>query len=200
MKKPSVWSLGLLTAIAISVPARAQEVTTETDANGVTYRVTRQRVQQSVPTTEYQSQQQKVYHPQPTVQYQSYTQNYVTPVTQYEWQTRLNGWWNPFDRPYYSYEMRPVTRWVTTPGTVQVPVTRTDWVEETRTVQVPVTTYRTVQYENSSRVAISVAPTGTAVASSPAPAPASVATRPTDTRYYGGSTLPKDPPGPSSYR
>ena len=55
--------------------------------------------------------------------------------------------WNPLGTPYWTHELRPVTRWEARPATVQVPVARTNWVEETRTTQVPVTTYRTVPEE-----------------------------------------------------
>jgi hypothetical protein len=62
-------------------------------------------------------------------------------------------------------------------------VTRTDWVEETRTAQVPVTTYRTVNEEYTSRVAVSAGPLAgeTSVA-----------------RRYGGERLESDPPAGAS--
>jgi hypothetical protein len=154
--------------------------------NGVTYRVTRQVVQRSIPTTEIQTREQKVYRPQVTTEYQSYAQTYVTPVTEYQYVPRLRGWWNPFQQPYWTHEYAPVTRWEARPGTVQVPVSRTDWVEETRTTQVPVTTYRTVPEEYTSRVAVSA---------SPGVSDSSVASRP-----IGGQALSNDPPsGPSPW-
>jgi hypothetical protein len=63
--------------------------------------------------------------------------------------------WNPFAQPYWTHNLEPFTRWETRPGTVQVPVARTDWVEETRTAQVPITEYRTVNDETITRTAIS---------------------------------------------
>jgi len=98
---------------------------------------------------------------------------------------RLYGRWNPLVAPYWVHELRPTTRWEARPTTVQVPVARTDWVEETRTSQVPVTTYRTVPEEYTSRVALSVAPGGTSVASRP----------------IGGQQMTNDPPAsPNSFK
>lgn len=192
-----IFCFGCSAALVFSSAARAQQTTTyEKGADGVTYQVTRNVVPKSIPTTEYQAQQQTVYHPQPAVTYQSYQQNYAVPVTQYQWVTQTHEWWNVFDGPYYTQELKPVTRWETRVGTVQVPVARTDWVQETRTNQVPVTTYKTVNEEYTSKVAVSAAPTYTA----PGETPASVAMQPAppaDTRY-GGQQLQSDPPRTSS--
>lgn len=193
MKKRIVGGWACVIAVAVVAETSGQvTTTTETGADGVTYRVTRQIVQQSIPTTEYQTQQQKVYRPQVTTQYQSYSQNYYTPVTEYQWVPRLKGQWNPFVTPYWAHELRPVTRWETRTGTVQVPTTRTDWVEETRTAQVPVTTYRTAQAEHVSRVPVGVSGAGSGQTS--------VALRPVDSQY-GGQKMQSDPPRSStSYR
>jgi hypothetical protein len=185
MKKSlSTWTW--LTAAAFCATAQAQSSSEMVNENGVTYRVTRQVVQRSIPTTEIQTREQKVYRPQVTTEYQSYAQTYVTPVTEYQYVPRLRGWWNPFQQPYWTHEYAPVTRWEARPSTVQVPVSRTDWVEETRTTQVPVTTYRTVPEEYTSRVAVSA---------SPGVSDSSVASRP-----IGGQALSNDPPsGPSPW-
>jgi hypothetical protein len=169
-----------MTAIGTSVNG---QTTYEDGPDGVRYQVTRQVVQRSIPTTEYQAREQKVYHPQVTTEYQTYAQTYMTPVTQYQWEPHLRNWWNPFGGAYWTHEYRPVTRWAMTPGTVQVPVARTNWVEETRTTQVPVTTYRTAQDETVSRVAIGPA------------AGSSVTTTTVANRIQvGGQQMQSDPP------
>ena len=196
MKSVKIWSFGCLAAVSVSAVAHAQQSTTyEKGPDGVTYQVTRNVVQKSIPSTEYQPQQQTVYRPQPAVDYQTYQQNYAVPVTQYQWVTRTHEWWNVFDGPYYTQELQPTTRWETRAGTVQVPVARTDWVQETRTTQVPVTTYKTVNEEYTSRVAVSASPGYTAPASGLAPAQGqtSVAMQPSENRY-GGQQLQSDPP------
>jgi hypothetical protein len=184
----SLHTFACLTTLALSTSVAAQQSTTyETGPDGMQYRVTRQVVQRSIPTTEYQTREQKVYRPQVTTQYQSYQQTYLTPVTQYQWVARLNGRWNPFVQPYWTHELAPVTTWQAKPATVQVPVARTDWVEETRTAQVPVTTYRTAQEEYITKVAVGASPTSsgaTSVASRPAP--------------IGGQQLSNDPPATAS--
>ncbi len=184
--KKSLSALTWLAATAFGATVEAQSTSELVNENGVTYRVTRQVVQRSIPTTEIQTREQKVYRPQVTTQYQSYQQTYITPVTEYQWVSRMHGWWNPFQQPYYTHELAPVTRWEARPTTVQVPVARTDWVEGTQTVQVPVTTYHTVADENVYKQAVSVSPgTQTAIASRP----------------IGGQQLDKDPPsGPSPFR
>lgn len=180
MLRRLLWfGLTWLAVLAGNVRSNGQTSTLETSPDGVTYRVT----QRSIPTTEYQAREQKSYRPQVTTEYRSYSQTYVTPVTEYQWVARYRGWWNPFVQPYWSHELVPVTRWEARPGTVQVPVARTDWVEETRTVQVPVTTYRTVQ----DRYAISATPVAGALAGGGLAT--SVAQRP-----IGGQQMTSDPP------
>jgi hypothetical protein len=190
MKRSSL-AVGIawLVMLAGDVRLNAQETTSiENGPDGVTYRVTHRVSQRSIPTTELQTREQKSYRPQVTTEYQSYPQTYVAPVTEYQWVARYRGWWNPFVQPYWSHELVPVTRWEARPGSVQVPVARTNWIEETRITQVPVTTYRTVQDESTSRVAISAAPgsTGALAGSSGA---TGVALRP-----IGGQQMQSDPP------
>jgi hypothetical protein len=191
MKRQSLaFGLTWLAVMVAGVQSIAQETTTiETGADGVTYRVTHRVTQRSIPTTEYQTRQSKSYRPQVTTEYKSYPQTYIAPVTEYQWVARYRGWWNPFVQPYWSHELVPVTRWEARPGTVQLPVARTDWVEETHTTQVPVTTYRTVQDQSTSRVAISAPPSSTAVASGNSSTRTSVALRP-----IGGQQMQSDPP------
>ena len=179
--KKSLRTFAWLTVASIGAASNAQESTMETGPDGVTYRVTRQVVQKTIPTTEYQTRQQEVYHPQVTTNYQSYQQTTLAPVTEYQWVPRLEGRWNPFIQPYWTHQLAPVTRWEARPTTVNVPVSRTDWVKETRTTQVPVTTYRTVPEEYISRVAVAATPSSTtSIASAPAP--------------IGGQQLQSDPP------
>jgi hypothetical protein len=187
--KKSYCTLTWLAAIAVAAAANGQATTTYEDgADGVKYRVTRQVVQKSIPTTEYQARTQKVYSPQVTTEYQSYQQTYLTPVTQYQYVPHLRNWWNPFTGAYWTHDLQPVTTWQARPATVQVPVARTNWVESTQTTQVPVTTYRTVPEEYTSRVAVSVSPTGTSVASAPPPA----------SQPIGGQQYHSDPPRTAS--
>ncbi len=172
MRTRTVLSLGCWATFAISNLAGAQEPTIETDANGVQWRVTKQVVQQSVPQIEYQTREQKVYTPQVSTNYQTYQQNYVTPVTEYRWVSRMHGWWNPFAEPYWTQSLEPFTRWESRPGTVQIPVARTDWVESTQQQQVAVTTYRQVPQETIVRTMVPAAgslgpSSGTAIATRP---------------------------------
>jgi hypothetical protein len=187
-RRSFVFGVAWLAVLASDVRSGAQGTSTyETGPDGVTYCVT----QRSLPVTEYQAREQKSYRPRVTTEYQTYAQTYVTPVTEYQWVARYRGWWNPFIQPYWSHELVPVTRWEARPGTVQVPVARTDWVEETKIVHVPVTSYRQVQ----DRVAVSATPASSGASS--------VAMRP-----IGGQQLQSDPPregspfagGSSSYR
>ena len=185
--KKSLRTIAWSTVVSLASAATAQDTSSsiETGPDGVTYRVTRQVVQKTIPTTEYQTRQQEVYRPQVTTNYHSYQQTTLAPVTEYQWVPRLEGRWNPFIQPYWTHQLAPVTRWEARPTTVNVPVSRTDWVKETRTTQVPVTTYRTIPEEYISRVAVSATPsTTTAIASAPAP--------------IGGQQLQSDPPRETS--
>jgi hypothetical protein len=185
--KSSLFALTCLAVATVGELAQAQ-TTYEDGPDGVRYRVTRSVVQRSIPTTEYQTREQKVYRPQVTTEYQSYHQTYLTPVTQYQWEPHLRNPLGLLGTPYWTHELRPVTRWEARPATVQVPIAKTNWVEETRTTQVPVTTYRTVPEEYTQRVVESVAPRASTIAPSD-PNATAVASRP-----IGGQQLQSDPP------
>src|SRR5262245_21466652 len=173
--------------VVATVGEFAQGQTTYEDGpDGVRYRVTRSVVQRSVPTTEYQTREQKVYHPQVTTEYQAYQQTYLTPVTQYQWEPHLRHPLGLFGTPYWTHELRPVTRWEARPATVQVPVAKTNWVESTHTTQVPVTTYRPAQAEVVYKEP--VGPSGSNLA------PASSTTTAVASRPIGGQQLQSDPP------
>jgi len=158
MKRSRQAIMGCLLATVASVASGQETVTYETGADGVTRKVTRRVSQQLVPTTQMQTREEKVLRSRVTTKYQTYQQSYLSPVTEYRWVSRMRGRWNPFVQPYWAQQLEPVTRWESRAATVQMPTTSTDWVEERRTVQTPVTTYRTVQNETVSRVAVSVAP------------------------------------------
>lgn len=142
----------------LSEVAGQETVNYETGADGVTYKVTRRVSQGLAPMTEMQTREEKVLRPRTNTQYQAYQQSYLTPVTEYRWVSRLKGRWNPLVQPYWAQQLEPFTRWENRLSTVHVPTTSTEWVEERRTVQTPVTTYRTVQNESVSRVAVSTPP------------------------------------------
>jgi hypothetical protein len=196
--KRLAWFAAPVFVLILADAARSQQTTTQEEIdNGVRYRVTKSTWQQSVPYTEYETREEHVYRPQQATDYQNFQQTYAIPVTEYRWVSRLNGWWNPFSRPYWTHHLEPFTRWDYRAATVQVPMAKTEWVEETRTVQVPVTRYRTVENTSTSRVALSVPTGGTApqtlVAERSAPA---VAPRVAD--RYGSERLASDPPRESS--
>jgi hypothetical protein len=185
--KSNFFALACLASATIGASARAQStVTYEDRSDGMRYRVTRQVVQRSVPTTEIQTQQQKVYHPQVTTEYQAYQQTYLTPVTQYQWEPHLRHPLGILGTPYWTHELRPVTRWEARPATVQVPIAKTNWVETTQTTQVPVTTYRPAQAEVV--YAEPVGPSGSNLG------PAGSATTSVASRPIGGQQLQSDPP------
>jgi hypothetical protein len=192
--KTSLATLTCLLVTAIGSAANGQATTTYEDGpDGVKFRVTRQVVQRTIPTTEYQSREQKVYRPQISTEYQSYQQTYLMPVTEYRVVPRLQNWWNPFGGAYWTNSVEPVTRWEARPATVQIPVAKTNWVEETRTMQVPVTTYRTVPEEYTSRVAVSVTPTGSTI-----PATGGAGATEVASRTIGSQQLQSDPPRTAS--
>jgi hypothetical protein len=187
MRTGIVRSLTCAAAVAVGTTAYGQGVTSRvvTAPDGTQYQETTRVTPRSIPTTRYEERSQKVYRPQVSTDYQTYQQNYLTPVVEYRWVSRMHGIWNPFAQPYWTHNLEPFTRWETRPGTVQVPVARTDWVEETRTAQVPITEYRTVNDETVTRTAISVPP----AANSMSPAGGtSIAARPQ------GQALQSDPP------
>ncbi len=186
-----------LACVAASIAAQAQEtVTYEKGADGVTYKVTRRVSQQLAPMTEMQTREEKVLRPRVTTQLQTVQQNYLTPVTEYRWVSRMKGRFNPFVQPYWTQQLEPFTRWQTTQSTVQVPTNSTEWVEERRTVQTPITTYRTVQNETVSRVAVSTPPANYQPNTfTPVETPL-VASRPG--ALVGGQRLQNDPPRAAS--
>lgn len=183
----------------------AQEaVREEVGADGRRYRVTTRTIHRQVPVTELQSQQQTTYRQQLTTQNLTSQQMYCVPVTQYRMVSKLRGRWNPLITPYWTHEMRPVTTWQQQLATVQVPVTQLAWVPETRTVQTPVTKYRTAEEKIETRVALSDAPAGQALANSSGPS-ATLAARPSATaarplaaaapsQPIGGTAMQNDPP------
>lgn len=79
----------------------------------------------------------------------------LTPVTEYRVQPRLVGRWNPFVQPYFVYENVPTVRWESRTEVVPIQTASRQLVPETRTVRTPVTTWRTVEEEVISRVAVS---------------------------------------------
>ncbi|MEM6329216.1 MAG: hypothetical protein AAF790_03090 [Planctomycetota bacterium] len=215
MREHRTRRLAALVLICLAAaPAAAQEtVTYERGPDGVTYQVTRRVTQQLTPITEMQTREEKVFRPRVTTKLQTVRQNYLTPVTQYRWVSRLKGRFNPFVQPYWAQQLEPVTRWQTTESTVQVPTTSTEWVEERRTVQAPVVTYRTVQNETVSRVAMAAPPAAyqpgmiaaapQRVAETPLPAAAPVAGRPLQVAsrpapIAGGQRMQSDPPRAAS--
>lgn len=191
--KSCFFALACLAGATVGASSEAQSsVTYEDGADGMRYRVTHQVVQRSVPTTEVQTREQKVYHPQVTTEYQAYQQTYLTPVTQYQWEPRLRHPLGLLGTPYWTHELRPVTRWEARPATVQVPVAKTNWVETTQTTQVPVTTYRPAQAEVVYKEPVGPSGSNLGPASSTA---TSVASRP-----IGGQQLQSDPPRGNPWR
>jgi hypothetical protein len=189
MRTGIVRSLAFVAALGIGSSALGQvtsRVVTAPDGSQIqeTTRVT----QRSIPTTRYEERSQKVYRPQVTTDYQTYQQTYLTPVVEYRWVSRMHGWWNPFAQPYWTHNLEPFTRWESRPGTVQVPVARTDWVEETRTAQVPITEFKVVNDEITERRVISVPATGNSMAPTSGTA---IASRPQSQQLQ--SDPPKEP-------
>lgn len=170
-----------LAALVWSASNCSAQVSYERGADGRTYRVTKNYVPRTVPTTEVRKREETVYRPEVTTTYQTYQQTYLTPVTEYRWVSRMRGRWNPFQEPCWTHDIEPVTRWESRPATVQVPVTTTNWVAERRTVETPVTTYRTVTEERTTRVAVS----GPPPASAPPEKRVQVASRPSATAIGG---------------
>lgn len=133
--------------------AQGQEVTYQT-INGVRHQITKQVVQQQVPVTVMQNQQRTVYTQQLSANTINHRQLYCVPNTSYQWQTKLNGRWNPFVTPYWTYNLKPVTTWNTQVANVQIPVNRVAWVPQTQSIQVPVTAYRTQTVETTTTLAM----------------------------------------------
>lgn len=154
---------------------------------GVQYQVTRQTVKRQLPATILQNRPQTTYKQQVKSQMESRQHTFCVPVIEYKKISKLHGRWNPFVAPYRTEELKPVTVWKQQVVTLQVPTSHLEWVPETKTVQVPVTTYRTVEEEVITRVAMN-GPSGMA------------GKRPSPARQVTGgpsatlAALPNDPP------
>jgi len=187
--------------VGISVPcATGQDVTYE-ERDGVRYQVTRQVMQQQVPTTVMQDRKQTQYVQQVTTEQVNHQQVYSVPVTQYQMRPYLQGRWNPFVTPYWTYHYEPVTQWQQQVANVQIPVSRVAWVPQETTVQVPVVEYRTAEREIVTRVAVNQ-PSAVATAqplpgNQPSTANQGWSNTPTQSAL-GGRALESDPPRQSS--
>ena len=179
--------LGLCSQIAA-----AQEVRTETGADGVQYRVTTNVVRSQVPVTVMQDRQQTVYTQQVTTNNLNHQQLYCVPVTQYQWQSQLRGRWNPFITPYWTHNLKPVTTWHQQVANVQIPVSTAAWVPQTKTVQVPVTQYRAEEKTITTRVAMNE-PRRLSSTQPIADRTVSIAARPSSAPI-GGVRMENDPP------
>jgi len=167
------------------------------ERDGVRYQVTRQVVKRQVPVTVMQDRQQTSYVQKLQTNTINHQQCYNVPVTQYQWVSRMHGRFNPFITPYWTHNLKPVTRWQQQVANVQIPVSQMSWVPQTRTVQVPVTEYRLAEEEIISRVAVSQSPRTLAQAQPLSTnRPAMIAARPSrsDTGSIGGVALENDPP------
>lgn len=129
------------------------------EKDGVTYRETRQTVEERVPETRLEERAQTVYRSEPVTETKETVRTCWAPVTEYTWEAFWVGRWNPLAQPYLAYRYIPRTRWEQKSETVKTPVTTYRVVPETQKVQLPVTTYRTVQKEVITRVAVSGRPT-----------------------------------------
>jgi hypothetical protein len=193
MKTQPRWSrlAPVLVLALLAQTASAQNVEYEVKG-GVRYQVSTRTVQRTVPVTEMQVRHQTVYTQQITTNNINHQQLYSVPSTQYHLVSRLRGRWNPFVTPYWTHDMRPVTTWTQQVANVQIPASQVAWVPQTSTVQVPVTTYRTAEVEETTRVAMSGAPTRTFASAQPLQPTATIAARPS--KPLGGIALKSDPP------
>lgn len=153
-------AVAVVTALAGSSIAFGEEVRYY-EKDGVTYRETRQVIQRRIPETTYTDQTQTVYRDQYVTQTKDTARTVLTPVTEYRVQPRLVGRWNPFIEPYYVYESVPTVRWESRTEVVPIQTASRQLVPETRTVRTPVTTWRTVEEEVISRVAVCTTPNTT---------------------------------------
>ena len=196
MKIPTRVVATLAAMGALVVQASAQQVKTreEVDDQGKRYLVTEQTVQQTESYIDYESRTHRVYQPQQSTQVQTFQHTYAIPVTEHRMVSRLKGWWNPFQKSYWTHNLEPHTRWHYHPTTVQVPTTQTNWVETTQTVQVPVTRYRTKDILITRREPVLPGSSGRGTRSlGPTHASPMVATRPAAARY-GSQRITSDPP------
>ena len=167
--------------------------------NGIRYQVSERVAQRQVPVTVMQNRQQTVYAQQLTTNTLNQQQLYCVPNTSYQWDSRLNGRWNPFITPYWTYNLRPVTTWSTQVANVQIPVNQVAWVPQTKTVQVPVTAYRAAEEKTETWVAMdstTTPSTGLANARPIVGPSTTIATRPSVA--LGGVALQNDPPRQST--
>ncbi|REJ70339.1 MAG: hypothetical protein DWQ31_01360 [Planctomycetota bacterium] len=147
---------------ALASTAAAQDVQYE-ERDGVTYRVTRSRVQRPMSETQIVERNQTVYREHLVTETRPSVRTVYTPVTEYQMEARWHGLLNPFVRPYVGYHYVPHTRWEAQVQEVPQTVTRRELLPETRTVQVPVRSYRMVEDEVIRRTA--VGPSGSRTAS-----------------------------------
>jgi hypothetical protein len=158
-------AVAVFTALTGSSIASAEEVRYY-EKDGVTYRETRQVLQRRIPEVTYTEQAQTVYRDQCITETKDTVRTVLTPVTEYRVQPRLVGRWNPFVQPYFVYENVPTVRWESRTEVVPIQTASRQLVPETRTVRTPVTTWRTVEEEVISRVAVSATPSTTSALAS----------------------------------
>lgn len=139
------------------------------EKDGVTYRETRQTIQRRIPEVNYEERSQTVYREECVTQLKDTVRTYWTPVTEYQLQQRLVGRWNPLVRPYFEYQNVPVVRWECRSDVVQVPTACRQLVPETRTTRTPVTSWRTVEEEVISRVAVGTRPSSNSALATTSP-------------------------------
>jgi len=135
--------------------AQANEEVRYYEKGGVTYRETRQVVQQPVVETRSEPTTQTVYREETVTETRDTLRERWTPVTEYRWEAFWVGRWNPLAKPYLAYRYVPRTRWEHATETVCMPVVSRRLVPEARTVYVPVTRQRMVDQEIIRRVAVS---------------------------------------------
>ena len=154
MRKRRTMMAVLLSCLIALATVTADDVRYYTQ-DGITYRETTRRVRRPVAQTRTESQTQTVYRQEYSTQVRDTQRAVHTPVTRYEWAGRWYGRWNPFQDPYFVYELEPTTHWQSRVETVRLPVTQRQLIPETKTVQVPVTLLRFEEKDEISRVAVS---------------------------------------------
>ncbi len=188
MTKSSLTIVGLWAITLAAGTAAADEVRYYKE-NGTTYRETRRTVRRPVTETRTEERQETVYRDRWVTQTREHCTTVWVPVTEYRVETRLHGWWNPFQAPVVAHYYVPTTRWEPRTRVVRVPVTVRQLVPETRTVRVPVTTLRFAEEQQVTRVAVnSPSPTW----KSPRKSAATIARRPAE--IGGISRMENDPP------
>ena len=191
---PVVTTLAAMAALIAHASAQQVKTREEVGENGTRYLVTEQTVQQTESYIDYETHTQKVYQPQYSTEMKSFQHTYAVPVTEHRMVSRLKGWWNPFQKPYWTHNVEPQTRWHYHPATVQIPMTKTSWVEATQTVQLPITKYRTKDILITRREPIAPGTSGPGIRSlGPTQTAPMVASRPASGRY-GSQRITSDPP------